>query len=123
MNKERWNTFAKEYHKFIISPFQKNVKNPLLNELKEVKNRRKKTIAEFGCGKLELGKFLSENFKQVYAFDFSRRMIEERKKQNNFSNVYIEERDTTKLKFLEKFDVIISINSIIMPSLNDIKNV
>jgi 2-polyprenyl-3-methyl-5-hydroxy-6-metoxy-1,4-benzoquinol methylase len=121
MNKKRWDSLAKEYHEFIISPFQKGVKNPLLEELKKIDNKKEKTIGEFGCGRLELGEFLSKNFKKVYAFDFSKKMIEEAKRQNKFSNIDIEEKDMTRVKFPNKFDIIISINSIIMPSLNDIK--
>lgn len=122
MNEKRWDALAENYHETVISPFQKDVKNPLKEELSKLTHKKNKVLAEFGCGRFELGKFLSENFSEVFAFDFSEKMVEHAKRENTiFSNVKIEQKDTTKIDFKEKFDVAVSVNSIIMPSFEEIK--
>ena len=121
MDEKRWDEYAEDYHTEVISPFQKDVKNPLKEELLNLTHRKNKTLAEFGCGRFELGNFLSENFGEVFAFDFSEKMVEKAKGNNHFPNTTIEKIDTTKMNFYEKFEVAVSVNSIIMPSFNDIK--
>ncbi len=138
-----WNKIAREYHKYIISPFQKGVSNPLLSKLKKIKNSQNKIIADIGCGRGDTLKFLSSNFKEVYAIDFSKEMIAIAKEKNSFceqnisskqnifskqdisskqSNIQYYVKDMKNLSnFKNRFDVIISVNSIIMPSIKDIK--
>lgn len=121
MNETSWDKLAENYHSFVISPFQKDVKNPLIDDIKKVSNRKEKIVAEFGCGRFELGKFLSKNFKKIYAYDFSKGMIKKARDNNPFSNVEITKLDTTKLDILEKFDIAISVNSLLMDSFEKIK--
>lgn len=121
MNEEQWNSIAEEYHNFIISPFQKDVENPLFQEILKIKNTKNLTIAEFGCGTMQTGKFLSENFKKVYGYDFSEKMVKLAKQKNNFKNLEIKQQDTTKFNKKNCFQVVLSVNSIIMPSWNSIK--
>jgi 2-polyprenyl-3-methyl-5-hydroxy-6-metoxy-1,4-benzoquinol methylase len=121
MNEKRWDKLAEEYHKFIISPFQREVKNPLFQEIGKIKNRKEKIIADFGCGRCELGSFLIKNFKEVYAFDFSDKMIEEAKKNKENQNIKFSKINTLEINLKNKFDIATSINSIIMPSILEIK--
>lgn len=125
MEQKEWNRLAENYHEEVISPFYGNVENPLFDELKKIKNKKQKSIAEFGCGLFYLGERLSKQFKNVYASDFSPAMIKKAKERSkayltNCKNVSLCQEDIRKLQYKNKFDVIISVNSIIMPSYKDI---
>ncbi len=119
MNENQWDRIADIYHDEVISPFYGKVENPLLNEIKKIKGKDKKTAAEFGCGIFYLGKTLSKSFKKVHASDFSSKMVELAKAKNKYNNIDIKKEDIRKIGYNDKFDVVISVNSLIMPSLND----
>lgn len=121
MNEKKWDLLAKDYHKFVISPFQEKVKNPLFSEIKNIRLKKNKTVADFGCGRFELAEFLAKNFKKVKAYDFSEKMIEIAKEKEKISNVDVEKQDMTQANFNQDFDIVISVNSILMPELDKIK--
>ncbi|MBI4453874.1 class I SAM-dependent methyltransferase [Candidatus Woesearchaeota archaeon] len=121
MEQKEWDRLAENYHEEVISPFYGDVENPLFDELKKIKNRKNKLVAEFGCGLFYLGETLSKQFKEVYAFDFSPAMVKRAKEKNkSCKNTKIGVKDIRKMRYNNKFDIIISVNSIIMPSYNDI---
>lgn len=122
MNEKSWDKIAEEYHEQIISPFQKNVKNPLVGELLKIKDKKNKILGEFGCGRLELGKTLCENFKKICAYDFSQEMIRIAKEKNPYDNLELSLEDMTKIKIFKKFDVAVSVNSILMPSIKKVRS-
>lgn len=122
MNSKQWDKLANRYHEEVISPFYGKVNNPLFSELKRVENKNKKSVAEFGCGLFYLGKELCSAFKRVHASDFSSEMIRLAKQRNKFDNLVVKKEDITKLKYKEEFDVVISVNSMIMPSHKDINS-
>ncbi|MCK5282096.1 MAG: methyltransferase domain-containing protein [Nanoarchaeota archaeon] len=122
MNEKQWDRLAENYHDEVISPFLGDVENPIQDELKKIKNKKSKSVAEFGCGLFYLGKKLSGYFKDVHASDFSKKMVEKAKKRNKqYKNINIIREDITNILYKNRFDIIISVNSLLMPSLNDIK--
>lgn len=122
MNKGEWDEIAKNYYEEVISPFQKKVKNPLYREIRKIRNKKQKVVAEFGCGYFVLADFLSKNFKKVYASDFSSEMVKmAQKKCSELKNVVVRKENMVRMKHEKKFDVVLSINSILMPSFKEIK--
>ncbi|MFH1439311.1 MAG: class I SAM-dependent methyltransferase [Candidatus Woesearchaeota archaeon] len=130
MEEKDWDQLAERYHDEVVSPFFGDVDNPLLDEIKKIEDKKEKTVAEFGCGLFYLGEILSKQFKEVHASDFSQGMVDkaiERNKElinnkdNKSGNITIKQEDLTKIKYKNKFDVIISVNSIIMPSFRKIR--
>lgn len=122
MEQKEWNKIAKEYHDYVISPFQEGVINPLLSRLKTIVHSDSKVIGDIGCGRGEILDILASKFKQVYAMDFSPEMIKIAKGNNKASNIKYFVKDMRKLEgFKEKFDVAISVNSVLMPKIKDVK--
>lgn len=122
MEQSAWDDLAERYHEEVISPFYGGVENPLLNELNSIENSNQKTVAEFGCGLFYLADTLSTNFKKVHASDFSYGMTKKAKERSrHLSNVVIKQEDIRTLKHKNKFDVVISVNSLLMPSFSDLK--
>jgi ubiquinone/menaquinone biosynthesis C-methylase UbiE len=120
MNAKEWDKLSSDYHEYIVSPLYKGVKNPIFQELKKIGSNC--VVADIGCGRGELVPALSKQFKFVHAFDFSSKMIEHAKKNNSFSNVKYYVKDMKKLNLHKtKFDLALSINSILMPNEKDIK--
>ncbi|MGB9748887.1 MAG: class I SAM-dependent methyltransferase [Candidatus Woesearchaeota archaeon] len=122
MKSGEWDEIAESYYDEVISPFQQKVKNPLYSEIKKIRNKKKKVIAEFGCGYFVLGEFLSKKFKKVYATDFSLKMVKmAREKCSELKNVVVKKENMVRMKHINKFDVVLSINSLLMPSFKEIK--
>lgn len=121
MRKREWDQYAREYHEYIISPFQKNIKNPIFADLKKI-NTKNLTVADIGTGRGDLLPFLSKNFKQVHAIDFSDKMLEIAKEKNQeYKNIIFEKEDIKRLTKLDlKLDVAIAINSILHPHFEDV---
>ena len=123
MEQKEWDELAEKYHDEVISPFFGEVENPLQGELRRINDKKKKTIAEFGCGLFYLGEKLSKMFKQVHASDFSKKMVKKAIDRNKSiikksGNINIIQEDIRKINYKNKFDVIISVNSLLMPSLD-----
>ena len=120
MKLKEWDKLTNKYFEEILSPFAKGVDSPIYRTIKSIKNKNK--VIDIGTGLGVLVPFLSKNFKQVVAIDFSEKMIKNAKKKNKQNNVTFLVKDMTKLKeFYNTFNVAVSINSIIMPSLVDVK--
>ena len=122
MDAKSWDKIASSYYDEIVSPFYGSVENPLFEELEKIKDKRKKSIAEFGCGHFYLGKALARDFGRVYGSDFSAKMVEKAREGNKkYDNVEVRKEDIRRIKHNEEFDVVIAVNSIIMPSHSDAK--
>jgi SAM-dependent methyltransferase len=122
MNRREWDRTAKNYHEEIISPFQKGVKNPLFKKLRNVKYKRKKVVADIGCGRGEILDLLAADFKKVYAIDFSPEMLRIAERRNIRKNIEFVLEDMKNLdKFKETFDVVVSANSVLFPDIRSIK--
>ncbi|MDD5332086.1 MAG: methyltransferase domain-containing protein [Candidatus Nanoarchaeia archaeon] len=122
MEPDAWDKYAENYHDEISSPLREGVKNPLLRELDKIENAKDKIIADIGCGRGEILDILATKFKKVIAMDFSPAMIEVAKKHVSKENVEFYVRDMRELsEFKESFDVIVTVNSVLMPDIRDIK--
>jgi 2-polyprenyl-3-methyl-5-hydroxy-6-metoxy-1,4-benzoquinol methylase len=122
MKPRDWNLLAENYHKEVISPFQKGVKNSLFRELEKIKDSKNKTIADIGCGRGEILDILASKFKKVYAIDFSPVMINIAKKLSKRKNIEYIVKDMRHLfAFKHKFDVVVCVNSIIMSEIRNVK--
>jgi len=119
VNSSDWDKFAEDYYSEVLSPIKNSINNPLLDALKKLDSKNLKVL-EVGCGLGELVPFLSKNFKEVVAIDFSDKMIQLAKEMHKQTNVSFRVMDMTKLDFSEEFDVIISVNSLLMPSIKDL---
>lgn len=119
MNSSDWDKLTHNYHEFIISPFAKGVKNPLISKLKKISSSS--IVADIGCGRGEILPILSKKFKKVYALDFSKKMLKFAKEHNSRKNISFHLADVRQLdSFKNKFDCIIAVNSIVMPKLKDV---
>ncbi len=120
-----WNKIAPEYFKHIQSPFTKSVKNPIYRLLRRLGNTNEKSVLEVGCGTGTLIPFLAKNFKRVVAVDISRKMIEiAEEKHGHLENVELKVMDAVNITRLqEKFDVVVCVNSIIMPDIVKVNKV
>ena len=114
MSSKKWDKSAENYYDDVISPIKNSINNPLDQDLKKLKGK----IVDIGCGIGELVENLSKQFDEVHAWDYSENMIEKAKEKNSkVENVFFEVKDTTKLKEKEKFDVALSINSLLEPNI------
>lgn len=125
MRSTDWDKIAPEYFKHIESPFARGVKNPIFSMIRKIGNLEKKTVLEIGCGTGTLVPFLARNFKKVVATDISKKMIEIAKENNSgLENVEFKVMDMLNITRLRrKFDVIVSVNSILMPNIPKVNKV
>ncbi|PIN75108.1 hypothetical protein COV18_05135 [Candidatus Woesearchaeota archaeon CG10_big_fil_rev_8_21_14_0_10_37_12] len=122
MKPKDWDKIAKIYHEEIVSPLRKGVNNPLFRKLNKIPDKKNKTIADIGCGRGEILDKLAKQFKHVYAFDFSPEMIKEAKKINSAKNITYGVNSFSQLdKYKQKFDVVLAINSVLGPTITDVK--
>jgi SAM-dependent methyltransferase len=125
MRSTDWDRIAPEYFKQIESPFSKGVKNPIFSLVRRVGNLERKSVLELGCGTGTLIPFLAKNFRKVVAVDISKKMIEIAKRDNpDHENVEFKVMDMLNITRLRrKFDVIVSVNSLLMPNIPKINSV
>ncbi|MFH1248595.1 MAG: class I SAM-dependent methyltransferase [archaeon] len=124
MKKEEWEKIASNYHEEILSPLKHCKDNILVRDLSQIKDCKKKDIADLGCGPGEIENFLSSTFRNVTAIDFSQKMIEIAKEKNKeLENVEFISRDMSDMGDMkDRFDVALAINSIISPDVLQIQN-
>jgi len=122
MNIQAWENISNKYYEEIISPLKNSKKNPFFEDIKKIKDKKNKEVVDLGCGIGEIGGFLSKEFKKVIGIDFSKKMIAKSKERNkSLKNVKFCLGDISNLKkFYNKFDLAISINSIISSNLNQV---
>lgn len=119
MQTKFWDTVADKYFESIMSPFEASVQNPIYYYLNKL-DGRDKTVIDIGCGIGNLIPHLAERFSKVTAIDISPKMVEQSIERNKFNNVSFHVMDTLNLEKLGmKFDVAVSINSIIDPSIKN----
>lgn len=124
MKPKDWDKISKSYFEELTSPFAKGVKNPLYSVIEKIKNTKSKSVIDLGTGIGNLVPFLSKNFKDVTAIDFSENMLKTAKKNCKEKNVRFKQLDMKDMKeFYGKFDVAVSINSILLPSVKDVNKI
>lgn len=120
MEKSEWDRVSRNYYKEVLSPFERGVKNPIFDTIRNLPLSYKRSVIDLGCGLGVLEKFLSREFREVVAVDYSREMIE-RASQLKLKNVGFLVADIRELRrFYSKFDVAIAVNSFLGPSLKDV---
>lgn len=124
MDAKDWDQVSGRYEEEITSPFQEGVINPLYDAIRAVPNKRELTVADLGCGRGPLLPFLSKHFKWVIAIDFSPRMLETAKTRIAASNISFHNSSLTELApFYGRFDVAVSVNSILFPSSQTVNHI
>jgi ubiquinone/menaquinone biosynthesis C-methylase UbiE len=125
MRSTDWDKIAPDYFEHIESPFSKGVKNPLFKAMREIPGRKSKTVLEVGCGTGTMLRFLSRNFKQVVALDISKKMIEVAQEKNKSSHniEYIVSDAIMLSRMRRKYDVVVAVNSILMPNIVKINTI
>ncbi|MFZ4714871.1 MAG: class I SAM-dependent methyltransferase [Bacteriovoracaceae bacterium] len=128
VEKNPWDQVALNYDEEVISPLYHATYNPLHENLLSMKNKSAKVIGDLGCGTGPMLPHLSENFKQVYALDYSPQMLKLafEKMQNypdkQLKKICFEQGSLTQLSKLEgMLDVALTINSVIMTDFSDLK--
>src|SRR5579871_2950396 len=111
-----WSRAAQGYEEAFIDPYLPEVRNPLMQALAELADKRK-TAADFGCGIGPLLPFLAEHFGQVIAVDFAEGMLARaRERCENLPNVEFRQSDLTKLdQLVGQVDVAVAVNSLVLP--------
>ncbi len=123
MSLQEWNDTSSKYYEEVLSPLKNSKENSLIKDLEDLGSEEKKAL-ELGCGVGELIPVLSDNYGEVLATDFSPGMIEKAKEKIGESkNVTCEVLDVLKASTLkEKYDVVISVNSVLFTELKDVDN-
>ena len=112
ITKEFWESVL-DYDTEITSVFIEE--SQLTQDIKNIKDKSNKIIADFGCGCGNALPFIKE-FKHIYAIDFSQKLLEQT--HNNIStlglkNVEVIEHDIKQdIQLNQKCDVILAISSI-----------
>lgn len=113
--KEYWNSVAEVYDEKILSPLHPDVKNPLFGYVQTIANRDLMRVIDAGCGTGNLLPFLASNFKEVWAVDWSERMLGiAQGRTKHLGNVLYRNLDMRELTRLGRdFDVVFAVNSIL----------
>jgi len=118
MDKSYWNRMGKNYRDEIFSVSESDKCKVIEKHLKKFSGRNK-IAADFGCGIGGFLPMLSENFKKVYAIDFSLSCLHKAKSlYGHLDNVSFHCADLTAPKVpLPKVDFILCVNAVITSSL------
>ena len=119
MDAQVWDRISESYFEEISTPFQPNVINPLLDYLDALPGHADLTVADLGCGIGNLLPFLAGRFKEVVAVDFSPKMLSAAQENCVYDNVQFCRQSLTDLSLFQgQFDVVVTVNSVLAPSLD-----
>ena len=109
-----WDSIASEYESKQLSPLDKRVKNPIFKFVEGLNPKDYERVVDLGCGRGKFLGFLSQRFKEVLGFDWSKDMLriaEETYKRNK--NIHLKRLDIRNLKpFYGYFDAAFLINTL-----------
>jgi SAM-dependent methyltransferase len=111
-----WEQTYKNYFKYFISPFDPQITQNLLFEYLQSQSQLKDMdIAEFGCGAGYLVEFLNnKKVKKLTCVDKEQAALDLcEEKGKDIENLSLENGDFGQIKINGKFDLIISVNSIL----------
>ncbi len=119
MDVKYWNDFADEYDEFVIDAFTYGRLNTIAATLEKYASPEL-DVADYGCGPGKILPFLAQKFQQVYAYDFSNKLLDgARQRCKELKNVEIAQADLSKpVDDLPMVDVLVTLNAIIMPDAN-----
>jgi SAM-dependent methyltransferase len=124
MDARAWDRIAEVYFEEISTPFQAEVKNPLLDYLDALPDRQKMTVADLGCGIGNLLPFLADRFKKVVAVDFSPKMLRAAQLNCPHHNIQFCRQSLTDLSvFSGQFDLAVTVNSVLAPNLDTVDQI
>jgi SAM-dependent methyltransferase len=116
---DSWSAVAGDYEAEFIDPYRLDVHSPLLRTLRRLPGR---VAADLGCGIGPLLPFLAGRFERVIAVDFAEGMLKRaRERCRGLANVEFVRRSLTDLGLAGKVDVAVSVNSLVMPDLDDLE--
>lgn len=118
MEAKDWDKLATptEYYSEILSPLEyPKSKRQLCRALRKHASKNKQVL-DLGCGLGRIIPYLSTRFKHVTAIDFSPEMVSHAKMHAR-KNTTVEQADMRNLRAYKHFDVVLSINSILAPSI------
>lgn len=112
-----WEKIAETYDCNVLSPLIPGVYNPLYEWIRRLEEEYRHTVADVGCGTGRLLPFLGKNFEKVWGIDWSHNMLLIAKARSAiYPNIRLIQMDMRNLAALKtEFDVILSINSILIP--------
>ena len=123
-----WDRIARTCLDQVVSPLQDSVDLPLLGDLKKIRNRRRSTVADLGCGSGTLLPLLLDLFGNVVGIDGSREMLRlaarrvEKERPQAGDRLQLHRCSLTRLgPYRERFQVAVSLNSVIMPDLAQVQ--
>jgi len=119
MDKSYWNRMGKNYRDEIFSVAESDKCRIIEKQLRKFSGPNK-IAADFGCGIGGFLPLLSENFRKVYAIDFSASCLQKAKLLNgDLDNVSFHCADLTSPKLsIPKVDFILCVNAIITSSIS-----
>lgn len=117
MDARAWDRIAADYFGEIVSPFHGGECRPLLRALGLIRDARRKTVADLGCGIGTLLPTLAGRFGQVLAVDFSAEMLARARAACHADNVTYHRADLADLKRLRgRLDVAVTVNAVLTPN-------
>ena len=109
-----WDSIAAEYESKVLSHLDNGVKNPIFKFVERLNPKDYEKVVDLGCGIGKFLGFLSQRFKDVWGFDWSKEMLriaEETNKRNE--NIHLKRADIRDLKtFYGYFDAAFMINTL-----------
>ncbi len=126
MKDKAWDEIStkKKYFENVLSPFSDDNAARIIRRAIGRFASKRRSVLELGCGIGLLVPFLSENFKRVYSTDYSQGMVNTAKRMNSkFKNVIYRRKDMRRLNYKNHFNVIVTVNSIISPSVKQVNRV
>jgi len=110
-----WEKELTDYDNQVISVFSSE--NVLTRELNNIKDKKSKTVADYGCGVGNSFRFLTE-FKRAYAIDFSENMLK-RAEEKKTDNIILILDNMKTVKLPEKTDIGLAVSSIMPKSIQE----
>ncbi|MFT7538864.1 MAG: 2-polyprenyl-3-methyl-5-hydroxy-6-metoxy-1,4-benzoquinol methylase, partial [Lysobacterales bacterium] len=118
MDIKYWNSFAHSYDQDVLEIIQEDSKSVLKKEIMALA-KKEYIAADMGCGRGSLLPLLSSKFKQVYALDYAKDLINQAQIRHSYNNISYIQRDLTRRRsFPFKVDVTFCLNALIHPSNN-----
>lgn len=115
-----WDNISKDYYSEVVSPLKHSEKNIVLATIKQLKDKKNKSIIDLGCGTGQLLPLLVESFKKVEALDFSEGMLtaaRDKISDNlNSNKVKFTQSSLEEMNTSAKSDCALLINSLVSPN-------
>jgi len=113
-----WDRVAADYFTEVVSPFAAGVPPALVRALDAVREAKRKTAGDLGCGIGTLLPTLAARFRRVVGVDFSPAMLARARAACRARHVTLRRADLADLRTLAgTLDVAVSVNAVLTPDL------